>query len=306
MKNDYSDITQKIKYLIEKQDKNCLINFPVKNYIEEIEVYPHVSSYNFKSEKINLICKALTERTGQETLNLYHKLVLIELIRKAKIQLKAMKFSEDIFQLFQINFERIVSDIRNDYNQELYYYEKDKFRKDLALCSLRLIPAGAQKIHLNSLPRRFLVKGGLQQFVKGSFIILMQLKGTAPFYEMHTDSNDPHLMQQFNPNGWIKFYKRVAKLLLSNPGIKGVFGSSWFFDPSLNQVSPRLSYLMKIPVDNGAQLFRIGFSEQSARDATLKSKTRKRLYLERKYIPTSYMVVWGRKKLIDWCRAEGL
>jgi hypothetical protein len=51
----------------------------------------------------------------------------------------------------------------------------------------------------------------------------------------------------------------LASLLEMNPGVKvkvkGVFCSSWWYDPQLEAISPRLKYLSAVPTDNGAQLF---------------------------------------------------
>lgn len=116
---------------------------------------------------------------------------------------------------------------------------------------------------------------------------------------MHTDSNDPHLMADFNQEGWIRFYKRVSDMLEIYPHVKGVFGSSWFFDPILEDISPRLVYLRIIVTDNGGKLFHIGSNDQSIKDATQKSQIRRKLCQEGKYIPTS---IWPRKNLIAWAK----
>ena len=82
--------------------------------------------------------------------------------------------------------------------------------------------------------------------------------------------------------------------------IKGVFRASWFCDPELENISPRLMYLQKTPVENGANFFYIG--EDRTGNAFAKSKTRLKLYNEGKYKPKAYLLVWPRKELIKWAK----
>ncbi len=117
---------------------------------------------------------------------------------------------------------------------------------------------------------------------------------------MHTDSNDPELLSEFNEIGWQEFYIRVAELMKINTSIKGIYGGSWFFDPDLEEISPRLSYLRKIPIENGGRFFYTGSNEHDIKLSTLKSKTRKKLYQEGKYLPKSYLLIWSRTKLLAW------
>ena len=181
-----------------------------------------------------------------------------------------------------------------------YTYEKDTFCKDFALCNLRLIPAGAQKIHLSTLRNTFLFKGGPAQFIRGIAFITIKLGGFSPLFEMHAHAEDPHLMSEFNEDGWAQFYKRVSKILENQPNVRGIFSSSWYFDPVLRTISPKLVYLRRTVTDNGGRLFYVGSDDQSIENATMKSLTRRTLYQRGKYMPTKYLVVWPRQSLIDW------
>lgn len=104
--------------------------------------------------------------------------------------------------------------------------------------------------------------------------MLFVLGGHKPLYEMHTDSRDSKAILRFTPDGWAEFYRRVSVLLEVNPSVRGVFGGSWFFDPKLEQVSPRLAYLRRLVIDNGGYSLRIGPCDSDGiEDATLLSQT---------------------------------
>ena len=285
-------------------NKNLLSIFPIPKYIEHIERYPKLSNYGYVSQEVEDLIKGIVYSNGQQMLELYHQLILLNLILIARNKIEKKDFPQDTKNLYNSNFERITKEIESRNQIGSYNYAHDKFRKDLAVCSLRMIPAGAQKINLTGISRRFLLKKGLFQCIKGIMFALYELGGFHPLYEMHTDSNDPELMAEFNEDGWIKFYRRVSELLKIQPDVKGVFGGSWFFDPELEKISPRLVYLRKIVTDNGGKLFYLGCDSQSIKDATRKSPKRRKLYEENKYMPTSYLLIWPRKKLISWADGE--
>ena len=108
---------------------------------------------------------------------------------------------------------------------------------------------------------------------------------------MHTDSHDPHLLSQWNYEGWFRFYVRVAELLKINKHIKGIYGVGWPFDPQLEKISPRHIYLREIVVINGGKLFYIGPSENAIKSATFKSQTIRRLYKEG--INICQLIIWS-------------
>ena len=77
-------------------------------------------------------------------------------------------------------------------------------------------------------------------------------------------------------------------------------GTSWFYDPQLETVSPRLSYLRARPIERGAFIVRSGTLPFDIQSATAKSENRRRLYEAGKYIPVAYTLLWPREKLLAW------
>ncbi len=298
-----NELKEKFIQKINTAKTDLLIKFPIQSYIEYINEYPTCQKYGDISSKVEGYCSDIINYSNKKTMAIYHKLLLVNLLLDAEVKINNnKKLTPYIKNLYFKNFTRIISNMESDQDVDNYLYPNDKFHKILSICSLRLLPLGAQKINIQGFSRQFLFKKGIGQLIKGIFYILFDLKGSTPLYEMHTDSNDPDLMSKFNEKGWIDFYKRVADLLILNPQIKGIFGSSWFFDPQLGEISPRLDYLRKIVIKNGGKLFFIGTEKSSIQLAILKSKTRKNLYQEGKYVPTNYMVIWSREKLIKWAQ----
>ena len=174
-----------------------------------------------------------------------------------------------------------------------YLPQKDAFLKDFSLLRGAAMPVytGIVDTH-TSLWRRPLIFGTLSQKMRFLGVLLSRPMGTRYFFQHHTHTS---LLDRFNDEGWIKTYRLVAELLAVNPDHKGFCGISWFYDPQLEKVSPRLSYLAGFPLSRGAIRFHLG--EDNSGSALSKSKTRVELYESGKYIPQSYMLVWPRKRM---------
>jgi len=280
---------------------DLLVRFPIWKYLNYLDCYPEIGDYLYLSRDVSNYCKAIVEYSDERTLEIYQKLVLVTLISRARRQLASKVSPGEIKELYESNFRRIIREIETNMNPSGFYrYPEDKFFKELGVCNLRMIPTGARKIHLGGLARRFLFKKGPKQFFQGIIFIVFELKGTKPLYEMHTDSHDPDLMADFNYEGFTRAYMRIAQLLKLNENVRGVFASSWFYDPQLAVISPRLAYLREIITNNGGRCFYWGASGQATKDAILKSPTRSQLYKEGRYRPIKYMVVWSREKMLRW------
>lgn len=298
-----SKIKEQIYSQIRDLNKQFLIQYPVERYIGYFERFPVGAGYKYLSLDFKKFYEKLAkENNHNRILELYHQLVLIELIEKSLTLLPGRNLPSQVKNLYKKNFDRILKKIQSE---TPWYYQipQDKFMKDLAICSFRMIPAGVRKLEITKLPfKKFIFKNGIQQFLKTIRLIFFDLKGYKPLFMGHLDNHDPNLMAEFNRQGWIRHYQLIADLLQNKPDILGVYGESWFYDPYLKKISPELAYIREIAVNNGAQIFHIGTSQRAIKRATYLSPIRKKLYREGKYSPTNYLVVWGRKKLLDWAR----
>jgi len=249
----------------------------------------------------------ILEDYGQNVMALYHKLLLINLIKSAITRLPGMNLPGDIQDLYLKNFNRIISDLSQSEPIENYLYSNDKFFKKLAICNFRLIPVGARKINQSKLPiKKFMFKKGARQFIDIMWFVLFELRGIVPLYIGHIDSNDANLKSELNKEGLHRAYIRIVELLKINKHIKGYFGTSWLLDPQLDQINYRHRYNREFCIRNGAKLYYQGPSREARKNSLKTSATRRRLFEEGKYIPTDYVVIWSRKRLIKWAEEKAL
>ncbi len=289
-------LIKKREETISRQAPQLLHQFPVNDYIALFSRYPKSGSYGHVSREVLDRTDAIRAQAGEVVLQQYHQLLLLQLIHQAPNRLKQIALTDDLRVLTERDLVRIAATIESPDEPAFYNYAEDRFQKALAICKLTLTPAGAQKIHLNRLPLRTL----LLRSPLGALRLVAKLGGVQPCYDMHTDSNDLHLLADYNLPGWSRFYRRVAKMLELHPMVKCVWGSGWLFDPEMERVSPHLTYLRLLVTENGGHLLRFGSSSQDLENATRTSRTRRRLVAEGRYTPTSYLVCWPRKPLLEW------
>lgn len=178
--------------------------------------------------------------------------------------------------------------------------DHDTFQKEFGLATLRLYVCGAQLVDYQcGIPRSMVLTGGLGQ-VLSRMAYFVRIGGFKPFFQIHTHV---HRLDHFNEAGRNECYQCCAELYSVHPEVLGMFGGSWYYDPKVKEISPRLQYLQDIPVAGGARLFRTGPSEDCTNDALLTSPTRRDFYNKGLYQPCGYALVWDRVSQRRWAAA---
>lgn len=232
---------------------------------------------------------------GVQELEIFRKIMILECLLNSWDDCFSEKYPQSIRMQFKKNFERMLNLCNDDKGwREL---NTDDYWKDLAIARQQIFPAGAGVVETYS---GFGFRQGFSvnpiQSLK--FLKLLFLSGGKKgYYQIHTHTP---LLGDFNEQGWLECYIRISEMLIKHQEIKGVFRASWFCDPDLVKISPRLGYLHKMPVDNGAKVFYI--QEDKTGNPFVKSKTRLKLYKKGQYRPKTYLLVWPRKELIKWAK----
>jgi len=280
--------------------KGVLEEFPISRYCACFNAYSPYSSYREVSDDIEKICSSITMRWSEPTLDIYHRLLLIHLMTGFADRPKPIAFPSSIVNLYDIEFRRIIKEL--EFNPiGFYLFRNELFFKDLGLCRLVLIPVGSQLVEIGSgISRRILFQGGIRQFMKALRFFTFQTIGFKPFLQIHLDARK---VEEFTSHQRNLCYLNIAEILKLNRHIKGLFGGSWFYDPQIEKISPRLGYLRTLPIANGAQTFYEGSDQDDVVKALHKSPTRRRYHENGQYRPKKYILVWPRYELISW--AEG-
>jgi hypothetical protein len=119
----------------------------------------------------------------------------------------------------------------------------------------------------------------------------------APWLEVHTESR---WLRGFNEEGWNEAWATAAEICRVRPEVAGMIGSSWFYDPPLTDISPRLAHLRLNPLKGGAFMVHQGPAPIHTERAGAASASRKALIDSGEYTARSWLMVWPRKELIAW------
>ena len=180
---------------------------------------------------------------------------------------------------------------------EEYWFCGDWFMKDFRFVTLLTVPAGGARVI--DLYDGVGPKTALKLARQSPTAALSALR--RPWFRLHAEGRD---RSAFTEAGWDECAHEIAKLLKLHPKVAGMVGTTWYYDPALSKVSPRLTYLRRLPMDNGAFLVRHGTTAFDIRSATATSPTRRALYEAGQYVPVSCSMLWPREKLIAWADAN--
>lgn len=237
----------------------------------------------------------LIETFSRKMLPQFGALLVVDLAIKRINQLVEMRLPSALACEVAASFERLVQFL--DSPPSDYWIGSDYFLKDLRVFGGFSIPCGAQDVDLLSAFNR---RGALKAwFLELDFLLgcrVLKLGGPR-WLRIHTD---PRFTSQFNETGWEACYLRIAELLRMYPTAKGMVGTSWFYDPQLITVSPRLGYLQTTPMNGGAFLVRNGPGAIHTERATSTSPSRRALFESGEYLPICYTIVWEREQILNW------
>ena len=188
-------------------------------------------------------------------------------------------------------FHRIIDQIADD--PHFADLRKDRFLKDLWIVRVVMIPAFAQVWWPRSgLSGRDVLRGGPRALA----YVFARCGGRRPFLEGHT--HDPVAKAYWNEPGWREALRLAALALAALPAVRGAFGTAWFYDPFVKQISPRIAFAQDLQQGRGAFRLKIGSNADAVANATATSAQRRNAYRAGTYLPTDYALIWSRKDLL--------
>jgi hypothetical protein len=297
--SNIDDILNKINHEIVQSPEQlvtCAKEISIEIYNKNIQKIKSVD-FDYPFKKIKKIILYKTKGKSFDDRVLIYKLIIFIFAANLKSLLKNKKISEDIFNLYPIYMERLLEKLLTPQNVVL----NESYSSALQFAMGLTVPCGAQVVDLRSkVPFKSIIKtlilNGDIKTTKQYFVE----KAWGRWYRIHTDSN---YLSEFNEIGWETCYIRISKMLRNDLDVRGMVGTSWFYDPQLLSISPHLSYLQKTPIKNGAFFIKHGASAVDVERALRTSKTRRRYYNEGKYSPTCYSLIWTRDEIISWAES---
>jgi len=263
---------------------------------------------------------------------IYNQLALVQLSIERLRSEEFVMLPEPIQKLTSAWFEQIYADIaaRDVESYDLDQLQDnilDDLKRDFAVCSGRALPVGGAWV----VERRKLVGEKLVASSPGSSDKTIRSKRRTLYRALKKIANRAGLLEPLISfrNHWYQLtgryadylvihtagryrryfsekylneaYKNIALLLLQDNALMGLYRSSWFLDPAVIEMEPKLAFLSRTPVENGALYGpREALEGESLGNALKHSQKRKAAYDRGDYIPWSWAYVWYRKDMLDW------
>ena len=212
----------------------------------------------------------------------------------------ALRMPDEVMTLYPWWLERLAEFLVGAEGQA---YDRDHWAKDVRFALALSVPgARSQVIDLTSpMGPGQVVRHAREGHGMGALVRYVAAQGwRKTWLEAHTEAR---WLADFNENGWNRAWATAAAICQARPERGGMLGSSWFYEPPLTEISPRLAHLRLNPLNGGAFMVHQGPGEIHTERAATASPTRKRMIDSGEYVARSWLMVWPRKPLIAW--AEG-
>jgi hypothetical protein len=131
---------------------------------------------------------------------------------------------------------------------------------------------------------------------------LIQARGNKPVCRLHIHLSE---INGLTAAGWQKTCLELAQLLQLNKHLKGVVGASWFYDPAIATISPRLAFISELLNEMQASCF-FSSLENEKSGAFSRSATRKQAFASSQYQPKEYVFFMPRGRLLAWYKRQKL
>lgn len=242
-----------------------------------------------------------TQHIKKDKLKDVKKALVAQIALNMMTSIDKLNLPDSIIALYPQAFEILALQLSGN-EESAYDITDDIYCKDIRFVLGISIPCGAQVVDTNAIVSPIsAILSILRSKEIGGVIRYIYSRAYGTWFRIHTDIR---YLKEFNEYGWDQCYIRIADLLERRPNIRGMVGTSWFYDPKLLEISPRLGYLQQRPLERGAFRLRHGSSKIDIERATSKSKVREMLYEEGKYLPVSYSILWPRESMVGWARFE--
>ena len=260
-----------------------LDDFPLPDIVRQFDAADPWLGYRHIPDGVRRSWQSIESRIGSEATSDHLRLLLLRFIDEFEVRYPTAGLPASFAREFLTVFRRIARgcvDATLDASPS-----SDSFLKDLGIVRLRLLPAVSHLLYLHSgVPRRTLVRHpDLLWYV-------LRLGGVRPLVENHVH---PLMLDRFDEAGRERCYRLLGDLLHARPELRGLMGASWYYDPALARISPKLAYLHDVPARNGAVVRRME-PEGPDSGALARSARRRALFEAGQYAPHTYLMLWSR------------
>lgn len=314
---------------------DVLALFPLQHYVQLCEYHDSTNyACDLPKPQVNYLHR-VDAAYDSDTACAYNQLALLQLSLNLVDKTCFLDLPTELQQLTLQWLERVLEDVGK---QETGYYDAlspdarqlDNLKRDFAVCAGRALPVGGawiverrhlvyEKLFTDRRPSAISVqtatsgpyarvKSLVQKCGARDFLIAMRKRWYAlngrykNYLVIHTADRYRRLFSERQLRG---AYLNIALLLQSEEDLVGLYRSSWFLDPQVVAMEPKLAFLSATPVSNGARYGPCKPITGKDVDALLsRSRVRAAAYERGDYQPWAWAYLWRRAELLAWAERE--
>ena len=166
------------------------------------------------------------------------------------------------------------------------------------IATLSRFPAGQLDWEVSGIPSSWLFRVRPRSLPRLVSSILFELRGFQPAYFSHINPNRRNqgiLLERES----LRSYHRMARSMEQQPEIKGFVTASWLHSPDTFTVSPHLSWLNTVFLENGGHVIPLGPTGTDT-GVLHRSPERQQAYDAGTFKPTEALVIWPRAAMLTW------
>jgi hypothetical protein len=180
-------------------------------------------------------------------------------------------------------------------------FGSSRFERLMRIATLSRFPAGQFEWEVSGISRAECLRVGPRALPRLAAFIAFRMRGFGPVFFSHLNPRRPHRsLSELEAN---KSYYLMAGALARQPHVLGFAACSWFRSPATQRVSPHLSWISRVFVENGGLVVESGRDDPES-GALYRSETRRSLYEAGRYTPTRGLAIWPRAAMLAWAAAH--
>ena len=162
--------------------------------------------------------------------------------------------------------------------------------------------AGIFWIERTGIPRRWIVQVPSRQRIRLAQYIATRLGGFKPVWQTHLQRQPRGI--HMTEETFVRAHLEIARALKRHPQVRGIASTSWYYDPEIDAVSPRLGFVHELLAANGCFVFEIPCDDAMRASALYGSRARQQAYSEGTYRPRAFARLWGRDAFLSWAERQ--
>jgi hypothetical protein len=232
--------------------------------------------------------------SGQgESESLFGRWILAHAALRSLGRIAELPVVPEVRQLILRSYQTIAE--RAPARDALFRPRSREFREMAEIAVLRRFVAGQLHWKISGIPRSWPLQMKWREALKTVSAVCL-MGGRAPCFEAHIPSRGSPLLIE---SEYMRCYVRMARSMELQPGIRGIFGSSWLHSEETMRVSPHLNWINQLFLDNGGLLVHMGPASPDS-GFLIGSQKRRQLYDSGAYRPRNAMFIWPRTAVLNW------